>query len=455
MVIQGNHHGSTSTRRTVVGSSFCVTHIIQQTTSIYYVWVLMAFCLLMICHQVYQTQKAMQLLTQLEPPPALDFFSLSWQRYNVTVKAKAANTKNNKGDNVTLSHDDEEEDEEDDDDSSSPWNDNNNAANRKNDQEHGDVFRQHLQEQMNILASKGKGNATAYMELYERAGRQRRPYPHAATRTANVTRLRPPPIPPHVRTYDEVKRDSYSYQINEAWRPPNMDTTDYSRLPALPRDDVVLPDMTEGGGVIFFLHVPKTAGQTIRQFNWRFIRHMKRQKARERKMARRTERKRNQRREGPLGSGGDAAAAGGGVSNAAAENDDQPPSPEVEAFHALCQDKVNYVTANTLEVFQQKTVSQVNYYLQSKNHTKGKVLFIEVHGMDNYHVLELEPYLHYWRELSKQSGVPFFAFTLLREPISLHVSFFNFYYIHVSQVCLCLYVCVGVEDGTPTSQHKI
>jgi len=49
----------------------------------------------------------------------------------------------------------------------------------------------------------------------------------------------------------------------------------------------------------------------------------------------------------------------------------------------------------------------------------------------------LEPYLHYWREEAKKSGVPYFAFTLLREAISLQISFFNYYYIHPADPRFC------------------
>lgn len=62
---------------------------------------------------------------------------------------------------------------------------------------------------------------------------------------------------------------------------------------------------------------------------------------------------------------------------------------------------------------------------------------VEVHGMDNYHADELEPYLHAWRQRSKETGVPFFAFTLLREAIAEQVSFFNFYYLHPGDTRFC------------------
>lgn len=44
----------------------------------------------------------------------------------------------------------------------------------------------------------------------------------------------------------------------DTWKPPGHNTTDYTKLPLLPMDERVLPDMSQTGGVIFFLHVPKT-----------------------------------------------------------------------------------------------------------------------------------------------------------------------------------------------------
>ena len=38
-----------------------------------------------------------------------------------------------------------------------------------------------------------------------------------------------------------------------------------------------------------------------------------------------------------------------------------------------------------------------------------------------------------WRELAKKNGVPFFAFTLVREPISWYQSFYNFFVTKVGQ----------------------
>lgn len=62
-----------------------------------------------------------------------------------------------------------------------------------------------------------------------------------------------------------------------------------------------------------------------------------------------------------------------------------------------------------------------------------KILFIEMHGGERNSVLpglvELHPKMLKWRSLARANNVPLFAFTLLREPISLHVSAFLYFHL--------------------------
>jgi len=294
-----------------------------------------------------------------------------------------------------------------------------------------------------------------------------------------------------------------SYRQYKDWTPPPVeDTMDLFAT----NDDGkrILPDMTTSrAGIIFFLHVPKTGGQTIRQFSFRFRKHLKQRLIKDRRAA-------------------TAATAGGGGAGdddvdvetkysgllfgsggrkqmrkwdhflAARRRPQQyeakgrrrrlegatrppdhplpvelygrlsppslrgqrkksaPASPEQQELLALTKSKMRYVAANTLQVFREQALPQINEYFRqldtnntisndNKNQTSKprKILFVEVHGMDNYNALELEPYLHYWRQQSKVTEIPFFAFTLLREAVSMQVSFFNFYYIHPGDFRFC------------------
>jgi hypothetical protein len=55
------------------------------------------------------------------------------------------------------------------------------------------------------------------------------------------------------------------------WEPPGKNTTDYTKFPILPMEDRVLPHMSESGGVVFFLHIPKTVSGINRLHNAVFI----------------------------------------------------------------------------------------------------------------------------------------------------------------------------------------
>jgi len=185
-----------------------------------------------------------------------------------------------------------------------------------------------------------------------------------------------------------------------------------------------LPDMTtQKGGVIFFLHIPKTGGQSIRH-NFGFHR-MQNKRAKlsllqEMKIQSKLYHSNNKNN---------------------TDNDnhqllDLEQPMIMDPTNSLATSNIRYVWANYLEVFLEKAVPKINNYLSSPNNN-GKILFVEVHGMDNYHAQELEPYLHAWRQRSQETQVPFFAFTILREPIAEQVSFFNFYFLHPGDVRFC------------------
>jgi hypothetical protein len=53
--------------------------------------------------------------------------------------------------------------------------------------------------------------------------------------------------------------------------------------------------------------------------------------------------------------------------------------------------------------------------------------------------MEVADQLQKWRKRATQNEVPFFAFTILREPMSFAVSFFNFYY--------------GMDHGDPNYEY--
>ena len=58
---------------------------------------------------------------------------------------------------------------------------------------------------------------------------------------------------------------------------------------------------------------------------------------------------------------------------------------------------------------------------------RKRVLFVEFHK-DSPGLPQLDRYVHEWRLRSQQLQIPFFAFTLLRDPVSLHVSAYTFFH---------------------------
>jgi Sulfotransferase family len=75
------------------------------------------------------------------------------------------------------------------------------------------------------------------------------------------------------------------------------------------------------------------------------------------------------------------------------------------------------------------TSQQVTDYLHASGPDAADgPLFLEDHVYPPV-TTTLLPKIHYWRALAKRRRVPFFAFTVVREPISLCLSYFNFFFV--------------------------
>jgi hypothetical protein len=71
----------------------------------------------------------------------------------------------------------------------------------------------------------------------------------------------------------------------------------------------------------------------------------------------------------------------------------------------------------------------IQRYLTTNTNRKRKTIFLEIHGRDSPHLLELQDTLKEWKELAHQFHHSIFYFTILREPISYAVSYFNFFHV--------------------------
>jgi len=128
-----------------------------------------------------------------------------------------------------------------------------------------------------------------------------------------------------------------------------------SPVAATKQDIKILPSF-ENGGVIFFLHVPKTGGVSVRS--------------------------------------------------------------------ALQEGKGQYILSDRMVKFK-KFQPKINRAVKYGTH--GKLLIFELHAADSPTLMEVAATLNEWRSTARLNNVPFFTFSIVREPMSMAVSFFNFY----------------------------
>jgi hypothetical protein len=174
-----------------------------------------------------------------------------------------------------------------------------------------------------------------------------------------------------------------------------------------------IPDMTtDKGGVILFLHCPKTGGQTIRH---NFGSKKMRQKIQQQLILLHQNKTKEEEKE---------------REQATTSTSIRTTIPDELAK------RIRFVWCNYKQVFHVEAIPKINRHLSGLPN-RGKILLVEIHGMDSLTAIELEPYLHAWRERAAEAQVPFFTFTLVRQPIDTQVSFFNYYYLHPGDERFC------------------
>ncbi|CAB9514289.1 expressed unknown protein [Seminavis robusta] len=90
---------------------------------------------------------------------------------------------------------------------------------------------------------------------------------------------------------------------------------------------------------------------------------------------------------------------------------------------------VQYVLVNTLQEFRGVQPKIEERLLRLGANMTTKTLFVELHGRNTPNLLELAPILQNWKVQAQANQVPFFSFTLLRDPVDFAVSFFNFFHV--------------------------
>ena len=143
---------------------------------------------------------------------------------------------------------------------------------------------------------------------------------------------------------------------------PFLSTSTNVATLTIPRMQSMRLPSFENGGFVFFLHIPKTGGTTIRN------------------------------------------KLQSGVAN------------------------INYGFVSGLGLFNQ-TLPVVEQYIRIASPRKRAIIFLEIHGRDSPNLLQLRDTLLQWKRVAQKSHVPTFFFTILREPLSFALSYFNFFHV--------------------------
>jgi hypothetical protein len=77
---------------------------------------------------------------------------------------------------------------------------------------------------------------------------------------------------------------------------------------------------------------------------------------------------------------------------------------------------------------------------------KRRILFLEPHGMRAMGMPTLHQYLRRWRRFANSYNTSFFAFTLVREPVSYAVSYFNFFNAKPCSINKCPWKLYSASD---------
>jgi hypothetical protein len=75
-----------------------------------------------------------------------------------------------------------------------------------------------------------------------------------------------------------------------------------------------------------------------------------------------------------------------------------------------------------------------------------RILFLEPHGMRAMGMPTLNQYLRRWRRFASLHNTSFFAFTLVREPVSYAVSYFNFFNAKPCSIAKCPWKLYPASD---------
>ena len=113
------------------------------------------------------------------------------------------------------------------------------------------------------------------------------------------------------------------------------------------------------------------------------------------------------------------------------------------------------------------------FFDETVHTNRSKTLFIEIHDGPNPTLRQMTDQLQAWRSRADRAGVPFFVFTVLRQPVAYALSFYNFQHVtrrtrryakgnNTQQDLLrllpahpqCMFYARGEEATTTRARHK-
>lgn len=91
--------------------------------------------------------------------------------------------------------------------------------------------------------------------------------------------------------------------------------------------------------------------------------------------------------------------------------------------------KIKYHFCSGRKIFDETVPKVGMYFRMAPKMRKKPIMIVEVHGRNAPTLIELEPFLIKWKDQATKAGIPTFYFTILREPWSHAISYFNFFYV--------------------------
>jgi hypothetical protein len=108
---------------------------------------------------------------------------------------------------------------------------------------------------------------------------------------------------------------------------------------------------------------------------------------------------------------------------------------------------IDFKTLYTMDQWEEASDTADRVLTRKVPEDERRILFLEPHGMRAMGMPTLHKYLRRWRRFATLHNTSFFAFTLIREPVSYAVSYFNFFNAKPCSIAKCPWKLYSASDG--------